>query len=335
MSSIRIAEQSDISIIKEFIHQHWKNNHILVTSDDVFNRFYCVGNKVNFVIAEVDNKISAVLGFIETKNMDVTIASETLWLALWKVNDTLAEPATGIKLLRFLEQQKSPNMIGTLGISDVAGKIYKALGYTVNLLDHYFIGNSKITKTTISKKTLPFQVISKRIGTLTEASDINSLNIESNQKPEKSIDYVINKYQNNPFYQYKFLHYQNKNSKLLLVVREVSVEDATVLRIVDLFGDINQLASSAGLLQSYVEAHNYEFVDCLIGGTLKLNLVNNGFNLLTDCKDDVCVPQYYEPFLQENKSIGYAFKTVGHEDFVLFKGDADQERPNTVTWRHL
>ena len=44
--------------------------------------------------------------------------------------------------------------------------------------------------------------------------------------------------------------------------------------------------------------------------------------------DVIIIPNYYEPF--EQKNIDINFSTNIHEGFRMFKGDGDQDRPNSI-----
>lgn len=330
MNDIRFADNADKKAIQCFIDGHWKAGHILAISDDVFDWLYNKNGTVNFVIAEIDSKITGILGFIESNAFDKDINENTLWLALWKVNESAALPATGIRLLKFLEGNKRYASIGTLGITPIAEKIYQALGYRVGTLDHYYIANSTFNQGVISSGIFPYAQLGDTQGNISELDNLPSTGWTSNQFPCKSLAYLKNKYELNPFYAYKFLMFSVEDRQLILIGKVVTHEGTQALRIVDLFGETSLLKSIATALQEYIERCDYEFVDLLLGSD-HLDLTSYGFSKVND-KSAICVPQYYEPFLQKNSSIGFALKYDNAEDFILVKGDADQDRPNQVFW---
>ena len=61
---IRFAKPEDAPRIMKFINEHWKKNHILARDEDFFRYFCFEGENLNFVIAEEDNRLMAILGFI-------------------------------------------------------------------------------------------------------------------------------------------------------------------------------------------------------------------------------------------------------------------------------
>ena len=47
-----------------------------------------------------------------------------------------------------------------------------------------------------------------------------------------------------------------------------------------------------------------------------------------DPQGEVVIPNYFEPFLQENIVITAAVRNPSDERYVIFKGDSDQDRPS-------
>jgi hypothetical protein len=327
MVLIRFANLSDKHAIKVFIDQHWKKNHILVTSDEIFEWQYVDDGKLNFVISEQDSVILGLLGFIENKGFDPLLSSATVWLALWKVNEALAAPATGIKLLRYLEQNLELDLIGTLGISDIAKRIYIALGYKVGELDHFYVGSSNLSEALVSNMTLPFKYLSVEGESLIETDGFTSdIVCNDAQYPSKSRRFLIAKYQMNPFYRYKFLLFQCDTKAVILVGRVINICATKVLRIVDVCGAIDLLLKVAPPLQEYINKNGMEYADLQIFSEL-IDLSNSQFEKVSD-DSGVCIPQYFEPYEKRNAKIGFAFKTDSSKPVTLFKADADQERPN-------
>ena len=49
---------------------------------------------------------------------------------------------------------------------------------------------------------------------------------------------------------------------------------------------------------------------------------------LFNIKDDIIIPNYFEPFVRENIEINCAFRS--QLDYIIFKADADQDRPSII-----
>jgi hypothetical protein len=56
----------------------------------------------------------------------------------------------------------------------------------------------------------------------------------------------------------------------------------------------------------------------------------SGMNLLCGLDDRVVIPNYFEPFCQENATIRFAYKLRDGQRALIFKADCDQDRPNQL-----
>ena len=100
-----------------------------------------------------------------------------------------------------------------------------------------------------------------------------------------------------------------------------------ILRIVDFIGkqsDINHIGQE---LQDLIARNDYEYIDFYCEGIENEILENAGLKLKDD-SDLNTIPNYFEPFVQENIDIYYF--TNCNEIFPIFKADGDQDRPSFV-----
>ena len=67
--------------------------------------------------------------------------------------------------------------------------------------------------------------------------------------------------------------------------------------------------------------NNYEYIDILCSGLDEKMLMQSGFTKL-DNDGDMIIPNYFEPFVQENVKVHYE---KSNENLIIFKGDADGE----------
>ena len=65
---ISLASLNDVEDIMSFINSHWKSNHILSRNEMFFRYEHQYNNYINFIIAKNEDKIVAVLGFIQTSS---------------------------------------------------------------------------------------------------------------------------------------------------------------------------------------------------------------------------------------------------------------------------
>lgn len=130
-----------------------------------------------------------------------------------------------------------------------------------------------------------------------------------------------------PFYQYIFLGIYNSDKLFtVLVCREVIVDEDKILRIMDVVGERSTIYEASGLLRDYIVVNNYEYVDLYQYGLDQKKLDISGFKL-KDMQKDI-VPNYFEPFSSRNIDLYWATKLK--DNFVFFKADGDQDRPNLL-----
>jgi len=109
---IRLAKQSEIYKIMDYIDKNWKKGHILAVNEELFRYEFEMEGRINVAIS-IDKKgdINGIEGFIpySQNNKDIM-------LTLWKVNKT-KNPLLGIELFNFIRNQKNVNLIASPGIN--------------------------------------------------------------------------------------------------------------------------------------------------------------------------------------------------------------------------
>jgi hypothetical protein len=92
---------------------------------------------------------------------------------------------------------------------------------------------------------------------------------------------------------------------------------------VDFLGDINLLSLIGQNIDRLIKNENLEYIDILCTGINSKILKKSGFTLKTK-NDNNIIPIYFEPFVRNNVEIYFE---ASYENMVLFKADADQDRP--------
>ena len=92
MYEIRLAHEVDEKALVQFIDQHWKKNHILVTCKEMLDWQHLdrMRERYNFVlgIENIHKRFTACLGFIPLAQFDPEIELGRLcWMVIWKVQD--------------------------------------------------------------------------------------------------------------------------------------------------------------------------------------------------------------------------------------------------------
>ena len=351
----RLATTADLSALLDFIRDHWSKRHVFVHSPQVFDWQYVQGDgRLNMVVAAQGEVILGVLGFIPTGRFDPNLGDTDILLALWKVREDMAPPGLGLRLLKFIQAQLRPRMIGAIGISDMVGPIYRALGYTLGRLHQAAIfppyeadrkaegrAAMRIAAGVPASAFAPLPATAdgwRLVHISPEPSERASLApltgligaLAAAQIPEKSWAYVQDRYLDHPFYDYHIgLLWQGKALRALAVWRRVECNDAHVLRIVDIIGDTGWLAQGRALLGPVVMAEGAEYLDLMQYGIPDAVLQQGGWQS-PSWVDDLVLPNYFSPFEARNVTINLAWKNFSPGAIApkLYRADSDQDRPN-------
>lgn len=326
------AKETDKTEIIQFIKKHWSENHIFVKNKKLFLWQYLDGDLLNFIIAKNIKKgsIYGILGYIPTKKYDPLLKDNDHWGAIWKIKES-APLGLGLILLNYLNNSKENTTYAAIGISDIAKKIYIHLKYKVGTLNHYYCVNSNKVNMKIAhvdKKTNKKKIKNNFI--IKEIDELEKRFLKYDFSPVKSIKYFINRYKNHPIYTYNFFGIYKMNKLVSIwVIRKQYLKSSCCLRIVDMYGSLDNVESLYIELQKLLENEKAEYIDCLNYGILESIFSKIGFEKL-DLNGSIIIPNYFEPFLKKNIEIGFAIKS-NYENYVIFKGDSDQDRPSINT----
>lgn len=341
--TIRQARGEEVLKIQRFINEHWKNGHALVKSKQLldFQHYDKVNNRYTYIIAEnnVSHAIDALVGFIPTSQYDSQLSSQgDYWAAIWKKRDDIInEEINDVGMEVFMKIFEIPNLhsFTAIGISKVAMKIYKAFQCKIGYLHHYFILNEKTEVFKVAANVegihlgFPHDYAEDNDWTISEIdmSELEGVALEGYYKPKKSTTYFINRYANHPIYKYGFLGIsKGKIVKSILAYRVLEANKGRIVRVVDVLGKLE--GSIYSQFQFFLNKINAEYVDILNYGIPMEVFQKMGFKEL-DFNGSLILPNYFEPFEQCNVKIDIAIK-ADYDDYVAFKGDSDQDRPNVL-----
>ena len=336
MNEIKIsfATINDIDMIMTFINDHWQKDHILSKNKLFFNFQYVKNKKVNFIVAKNQQNIIGILGFIYSsykKKSDV-------FCALWKVLDNIERPLLGVELLKYLERSKNIKNIFSLGINEKNRAICKLIGFETNKLNHFVLLNSKIKNFKVAKitKNINFpekksEFLSNHIIKKIHTNELMKFPFHKFQEnlPSKDLDFFLNRYFEHPIYKYSFYGvYYESNFISFYVTRVQKINNSSVLRIIDFYGCEKGIFSFSEFLNKLIIKNNYEYAD-FFNFFLNLNyLLQSGFYLIDQEKEDLIIPDYFNPFEQKNIHIFFFTNSNNMEKIKIFKGDGDQDRPS-------
>ncbi len=329
----RLAKPDDIDDIMKFIRDEWRKDHLMGIDKDFFCWQHVNDNRVDFllVIDKMTNQIEGIMGFnrYSEDKTDLHICG-----IIAKVRTTAKVPLLGIEMMKRLKLETQYQYFCGIGTNPktMIPIVKKYFNRYVGVMNHYYRLRDqkeyKIAKVK-NKNIIPFDVKSTdvsfvKIDNFEELMAEFDFSQKYNYLPYKSDNYFKKRYFQHPIYHYDIYLLKLKDEKFILVSREENYNNAKMLRYVDFIGNYEMLGMLGAFTQKLIEENYYEFVEFLQCGVDESVMEKSGFIKRED-NDENIIPSYFEPFLLENKSVWYE---KSHENMILFKGDADQDRPN-------
>lgn len=328
--SIRHCLAEEHSLLQNFIHTHWAENHILAHDKSLLDFQHLHDDKqyYHFIIAldKTRQEIDAVLGFIPTQQYDTNLNTTDIWLALWKVRtDIQSPPGLGLALLNYLETEYQPHTIAAIGINQSVAKLYQRLGYTLGVLHQVYIANPDYSEYKLLTGNITHAPVTTETVSLMPISDVSVLDFDTFQTtPQKSLGYIKNRYFEHPYYVYQITAIVQSDQYIGAIVwRKIKVKHASCLRIVEVIGNPSQWSNLYPALLQLLQDENAEYIDSMVMPSELNTWLALGFKNVTN---EITLPNYFEPFVPETISIQFAVKS--NVPYCIYKGDSDQDRPN-------
>jgi len=332
----------DIPMIQKFLEEHWKKGHSLVKSTELlkFQHLNKETDECNYIVGvnQSTGGIDALVGFIPTSQYDKSLYSQgDYWGAIWKKReDVQNEEINDLGMDVFLKIFEFDNFhsFAAIGISNIAKKIYKAFQCKTDVLSQYYILNSSINEFSIAGGVTELSSYNEKHQSddgwcfkELVSSEICKIHLQGKYRPLKTVTYFVERYVKHPIYSYQFIgiNYQD-NLVSLWAARTMNVNGAKALRVVDVLGELG--GNLYAPIQEYLQKNQYEYIDLMNYGIPEEIFYQMGFRKL-DFDGDLIIPNYFEPFEQRNVKIDIAWK-ADYENYVAFKGDSDQDRPNVL-----
>lgn len=331
---IRCCRHDEYEKLVDFLREHWSENHIFCKSKKIFEFQHGTARdgKYDFLIAvnKETEEIHAVLGYISSSLYDLTDKEnpKAIYGAIWKVRDDIENveiKKLGLAILYHLIKMFPNSTYITLGLSSYSQTIYNAMHYDFGLMNHYYVANSEKKNPIIISDPIILNQYPARDDFVIKYID-DAQEIDNVYEPNKNPEYVRNRYLRHPMYSYKLLGiYENDCLLCEWVTRKIAVGGNSCIRIVDMIGDLSKVGNISKQLQEYMHNEDCEYVDCYNHGIEDEVFTDVGF---IKKSGSTIVPNYFEPFEKRNVDIHYA--TNGRGNIVIFKADADQDRPNML-----
>ena len=328
----------ETELIMEWIDKYWKNGHIMSRDKNLFEYEFMDEDHLNIVLVidKVKKSIEGLQGIIKysfgSENFD--IAGSFL-----KVLPKDNMPMLGVELVKRVLPLSKCRYFCSIGSNPkTAMPIYSSiLKCNTVKLSHYYLLNDKIrrynvaivneknysshSKLVIRTERIKYKFCKTRQEIETE------INFENTHLyPYKDSRYIEKRFINYPYYKYLLLVVEYNNDKCLIVYRVVNVNNSRVIRFVDFYGEQSVIAYCNFLFCKLLYDNNAEYIDIYCSGFSDIDLLKAGFRLKDDLDKNV-IPNYFEPFVQENVDI---YGVYNSPNALFFKADGDQDRPSLM-----
>jgi hypothetical protein len=334
-----LLQLDEIADFQVFIHKYWGENHIFTKDISVFDWQHKGKNFYHAIIAKNNEKIIGTHCLIPLNHFDDNLPSNEIFLALWRVAEGNGI-GIGLKLFETIKKEYEPEFIFSLGINSRAVPFHKWQKFdVVGDMNHHVIVNPNLQSYKIAE--IPDSFVAPPVP---EFSGIDFIKLDESrlrqlstehlyacQFPTKSDNYIINRFIHHPIYHYDvYAAVYGNVVDAICVVRKIQIESATVLRMVDYFGENKAFPKIGPGLTQLLKAQGAEYLDLYSYGIPGNTLEEAGFvNRHTTAERTI--PNYFEPFTKQNIEVKFAFKAEHDKDKVrLFKADGDQDRPSRL-----
>jgi len=337
----------EIDDVIRFIQQHWKPGHALTRRPLIDWQHRDVdGSGYNIILARRrrDAAITGMLGYIPTKRFDERLAADNvLWLTTWKVRDDAGVAGLGIQLLDYLVSHESHVAIGAVGLTPSTVPIYKAFGYRVGELQHYVRMNPTFTTfrlvaqppraTSPASSTSSTGALPLEVRRLVRDDDFDTLGPVNGPAivPVKTAQYFRRRYLHHPIYRYTIAALvDSADGVALLAARVADWQGRRAVRLVDFAGSPELFTRTRPLVDELMTEFDAEYADIYNAGIADEVFERAGFSRI-DPDGPTIVPDHFEPLERRNVRLWFALKSKTASTALVFKGDADQDRPNIVS----
>ena len=305
-NKIEYLTKDKVSEFLKFINTHWKKDHIFCKQKRIFDYQHKIGkDNYQFILTlNIQGEIQSVLGFIPSNDQE-----SSMWLAIWK---SINVNGDGLRILKRLISDKTPNFIGAIGISEDAVKSYNILGWKVNSTKHYYLNLNypRLRKNKINKSDIEYNLI----GIDEKFNTHNNPRCE----PFKDEKYYTKRYLHHPTYEYTILEITDCN--LRFIGRSISYLGYSVFRIVDVIGEMDSIFFKSALIQ-YMKDNKIDLIEMVM-----YDSADPEIDMFLKSSEEV-IPLYLSPFINKNIEIKVGYKSQS-DRVRFFIGDSDQDRPN-------
>lgn len=336
-----MCEPGDRSALVRFIDTHWKKDHIFVRDSRVLDwQHGNPGGSLNFAVAAhpVTGELSGVLGYIPLDRYTGRRDWSEAYLALWKALPFAGAAGTGLLLLEFIQNEIRPSALFAIGLTRQVMPLYRSLGFMTGQMHHHVLPNRVISAHRLMQG-VPSHALrdplpapsGRRLIEVDPFSPPFPLDpILESTAPRKNWAHFLERYGKHPFFRYRiFALTINNEPEALIVTRAAAANGGSALRIVD-FAGAPVLDRYCALIHNLIMQENLEYADLYQHG-LDAQALSSAGLIDRGLHPGFIVPNYFEPFELKNIDLRFAYRPAdltAIRPVLLFRGDADQDRPN-------
>lgn len=329
----------EIDLLETFIDNHWKHGHALAKSRELMDwqHLDAEHNRYNFILAteKSSGALIAIQGFITTRQFDSEITSPALCGAIWKSICEDQYPGVGIILQELMIQRIPHQVLFGLGMSRITEHMNRSKHHQLGVLRQYYILNPDCICFHLADQVPKvrqdgFRAATEKVFSLIDESAFcNQADyLYFKIPPFKSKLYYINRYYKHPMYHYSAtaVYDECRTLSAIFFWRKCYHQDTCCIRIVDYIGNGSEINGCRALFEELLRQENAEFIDFFQIGLEQKYMLSAGFQDRND--SEIILANYFEPFVLKNVDLNYAWN--GPMTPLLFKGDADMDRPNLI-----
>lgn len=325
----RLARPEEQQRVLDFVNANFDWRLPLVNRPEWFRFYYESGDGLQFAVAQEGDEWLAVAGYIRANRSP----SPDIWVSVWVARK--GRNGVGLELMDALPRLTGARVVACNNIRPKTMAFYRFLGWEAGRVGHFFrLADRKeyrLASPGPDAARLPVE------GDLTldpvhSVTRLQGMGMPpSSHTPRKDIWYMTRRYFNFDHYRYE-VWCATERGKLLayLVTRlaDVRLQDGSsvrVLRVVDFVGEDAVLARLGAALDRLLTESGAEYLDCYCAGIPAGTMARAGLSERRE-GDGTTIPNYLDPPVRENTE--YYYFTSQPKDFVLFRADGDQDRPN-------
>lgn len=323
----RLARRGEEHDIVDFINEHFDMRLPLVNRPEFFRHYYAGREGVpQFAVAEQDGRYLSVAGYIRAN----AASRPDIWVSVWVA--AKGHNGVGLELMDALPGLVGADVVACNNIRPNTCTFYQFLGWQAERMRHYYrLGRADAPALIHAPDAVnPAVQPDLKLELVEDAAALIPLGMpQTPHIPRKDSWYLRRRYFRFPHFHYNVWAARD-NGRLLAyaVTRTVTAGETgcvPVVRLVDYIGADEVLPRIGAALDEILQNAGAEYMDCYNVGIAPEIWRAAGF-LERREEDGVIIPNYLTPPLRENTE--YYYFTNKPEQFVMFKADGDQDRPN-------